>query len=85
MTLSYEELQLQQRTALADLIKWAGTPSRLAMLYGYTPPTVWFWTKHGRISKEGALRASEITGGLFTFEQLRPDLAEKASYNQCAQ
>ena len=80
MTLSYEELQHQQRTALADLIQWAGTPSRLAMLYGYTPPTVWFWTKHGRISKEGALRASEITGGLFTFEQLRPDLAEKALY-----
>ena len=85
MILSYEEIQHQQRTALADLIQWAGTPSRCAMLFGVTPPTVWFWTKHGRISKEGALRASEITGGLFTFAQLRPDLAEKAAHKQCAQ
>ena len=85
MTLSYEGIKNQQRTALADLIQWAGTPSRCAMLFGVTPPTVWFWTKHGRISKECALRAAEVTGGLFTFAQLRPDLAEKAAYNQCAQ
>ena len=85
MTLSYEEMQNQQRTALEDLIQWAGTPSRCAMLFGVTPPTVWFWIKHGRISKECALRVAEVTGGLFTFAQLRPDLAEKAAYNQCVQ
>jgi DNA-binding transcriptional regulator YdaS (Cro superfamily) len=80
MALSHAEMQLQKRTALDALITWAGTPSRLAMLYGYTPTTVWFWEKQGSISKDGARRAAEVTGGRFTLEQLRPDIAEKEAH-----
>jgi DNA-binding transcriptional regulator YdaS (Cro superfamily) len=82
MALSHAEMQLQKRTALDALIEWAGSPSRLAMLFGYTPTSVWYWDRQGCISREGARRAAEITDGLFSFEQLRPDLAEKEQYKQ---
>jgi len=80
MALSHADMQHQKRASLDALITWAGSPSRLAMLYGFTPSTVWFWEKQGCISKDGARRAAEVTGGQFTFEQLRPDLAEKEAY-----
>jgi DNA-binding transcriptional regulator YdaS (Cro superfamily) len=69
-----ETWQQQQKQELDRLLEWAGSQTTLATYLGVAPQVVSNWVGRGRISASEAIRVEELTKGLFTKKQLRPDV-----------
>lgn len=68
------EISKQQNYELQKLLTWAGSKARLADALNVSRQTVYYWEKRGRISATCAKEVEKITKGLFTKEELRPDV-----------
>ena len=71
---SIKEVKKQQKDKLNELIRWAGTQTRLAHNLGVSPQVVSAWVKRGRISATCAADVDKLTAGLFKKQDLRPDV-----------
>lgn len=66
-----------QKDALGKLWRiYEYNKADLARALGTTPQTVQGWFKRGRISATMAIIAEQVTEGLITKEELRPDVSE---------
>lgn len=54
----------------------AGGNVAVARAIGISPPTVWRWGVRDLIPAEHVKAVADMTGGLITASQIRPDLAE---------
>jgi DNA-binding transcriptional regulator YdaS (Cro superfamily) len=70
-----EQLSEHHAMMLDRVIAWAGSPGTLAVLLDVTPQTVQSWMARGRISAKAAVRAEQISGGVFKARDLRPQVA----------
>lgn len=68
------EVSKQQKYELERLLTWAGSKARLADALNVSRQTVYYWQKRGRISATCAREVEQLTKGLFTKEELRPDV-----------
>ena len=71
-----EQIKQQQVEQLSLLVKWFGTQKMLANRLGVSKQTVSNWVVRGRISATAAKNAQNATKGVFTKEDLRPDVIE---------
>jgi len=78
---SQQEIEIQQRAKLKELIEWVGSQTRLAHELGVTKQVVNNWVARGRISAACAILVEEKTAGLFTKEALRPDVTVWSNSN----
>jgi len=72
--MSAANIEKQQKYELERLLTWAGNKARLADALNISRQTVYYWIKRGRISATCAIEVEKITKGLFTKEELRPDV-----------
>jgi len=72
--MSAANIEKQQKYELERLLTWAGSKARLADALNISRQTVYYWIKRGRISATCAIEVERITKGLFTKEELRPDV-----------
>ena len=72
--MSAANIEKQQKYELERLLTWAGSKARLADALNISRQTVYYWIKRGRISATCAIEVEKITKGLFTKEELRPDV-----------
>lgn len=66
--------QIEQKSALETLIKWAGDASTLGKVLGESTMTVINWRNRGRMSARAACKLEQIDGCPLTKEQVRPDV-----------
>ncbi len=70
------QIKAEQALQLASLLDWVGSRKRLAKACGVTSQAVYEWVKRGRISASAAIIVERETAGLFTKENLRPDVTD---------
>ncbi len=70
------QIKAEQALQLASLLDWVGSRRRLANECGVTSQAVYEWVKRGRISASDAIIVERKTEGLFTKEELRPDVTD---------
>lgn len=67
---------MEEIPPLIRAIEFAGSRAKLAELLGITPQALSLW--HGQVPIRRAFQIEEVTGGLVTFRDLRPDLSRPA-------
>lgn len=60
--------------AFANAIRIAGNLSSLARMLGKRQSTVWYWKEKGIVPAENCAAIEQLTGGLVTRYDLRPDV-----------
>jgi DNA-binding transcriptional regulator YdaS (Cro superfamily) len=65
-----------QRETLQRAIEWAGNQAGLARLLGVSPQVVAEWVSKGQISRKQAVNLEHKSDGLFSRQNLRPDVKE---------
>jgi DNA-binding transcriptional regulator YdaS (Cro superfamily) len=74
MLKSGEDIKLQQRDQMVQLLEWIGSPKRLAATIGVTIEAVYAMKKRGCITKNGATIIHMASDGRFDRDEMRPDV-----------
>lgn len=71
-----QAITAKKKDSLMELIEWFGGYQNTIGMLRVTKQTLHNWIKRGAISKNSAIDAEYVTNGVFTKEQLRPDVLE---------
>lgn len=74
MTDFEKRYRAQNYSALATLIRWAGSPAELARVARVNRSTVTRWLSDGKVSRDGALTIGRFAGSPLKPEQIRTDI-----------